>query len=535
MNDWVENRPLAQLPCPPTMTEAPSRSRRMLRQLAFALLASTLLAPACATPKATKPEPAAAMTAPSPALRADTFDAVWTTVRDRHYDPNLNGVDWEAVRVELRPRALDAQSTEELRAVLMDMLSRLGESHFGILPGDGDAVEAETPAPGAPAAASSAGSSDDATASAAIAATADDPGLIGADITIVDGALCVLRVFPDRAAAKAGIQPGWSLVSVDGVAVESLLAPMRKRLADEKDPSSMRARELRTGLATVAARLLGGRAGETKRVEFIDGAGATRTIDLVLEPAPFGATKLGNLPALPVEVDSMVVERPAAEGNPVKVGVVSFNIWMTGASDAIDRAVDQLRACDGMVVDLRGNPGGVGAMSMGVAGHFLREQASLGAMIARDSRLEFNASPRRVSPDGRRVRPFARPLAIVVDERTGSTSEIFAGGLQDLGRARVFGQTSAGMALPAMAVELPNGDVLMHAIADLVTSKGRRLEGLGVVPDETAVPTRAALLAGGDPALDAAAAWITRETEEARRRRAANANAAPNATTTPNP
>jgi carboxyl-terminal processing protease len=124
---------------------------------------------------------------------------------------------------------------------------------------------------------------------------------------------------------------------------------------------------------------------------------------------------------------------------PVRIGVISFNIWMTGASDAIDRAVDSMRNCDGIVLDLRGNPGGMGAMSMGVAGHFLREPASLGSMLGRDNALEFRAEPRKVSAAGKRVRPYAsKPLAILVDGRSASTSEVFAGGLQDLGRARVF-------------------------------------------------------------------------------------------------
>jgi carboxyl-terminal processing protease len=93
---------------------------------------------------------------------------------------------------------------------------------------------------------------------------------------------------------------------------------------------------------------------------------------------------------------------------------------------------------------------------------------------------------------------------------------VFAGGLQDLGRARVFGETSAGMALPAQAIELPNGDVLMHAVADFVTSKGTRMEGRGVIPDEVAVPTRAELLAGNDAALLAATNWISGRTIAAR-------------------
>ena len=106
-------------------------------------------------------------------------------------------------------------------------------------------------------------------------------------------------------------------------------------------------------------------------------------------------------------------------------------------------------------------------------------------MHMRDAVLEFRANPRRSTTDGRSVEPFRGPLAILVDELTASASECFAGGLQDLGRARIFGTQTMGQALPAATRPLSNGDVLMYAIGDFVTSKGRPLEGQGVVPDET--------------------------------------------------
>jgi carboxyl-terminal processing protease len=165
-----------------------------------------------------------------------------------------------------------------------------------------------------------------------------------------------------------------------------------------------------------------------------------------------------------------------------------------------------------MVIDLRGNPGGVAGMIMGTAGHFIDDTVALGVMRTRTSELRFRANPRRVAADGRAVAPYAGPVAILVDELTVSTSELFAAGLQGVGRARVFGSRSAGQALPAMLARLPTGDVLMHAIADYTGPGGVRIEGDGVLPDVHVEPTRAALLAGVDPALDAALDWIRRTT-----------------------
>lgn len=517
------------------------RRVRLIRPLASAwvaaacALATAVAGTGCSSAPRTRAD-SARSSAPA-VLPTETFDSVWTMVRDEHYDPALNGVDWNAVRDELRPKAMQARSTDELRAILMDMLGRLGQSHFTIIP----AAAAPTPVVAStaevvatpPADTARVGNDDDGLEGAiadrgqadGAPSAAGGPGTAGLDIAMVEGIPTVLRVVPGLPAARAGVLVGWRVVAVDGMRADDTLAPVRGALAnaerDEESRDSPRLRQLRASLAFAGSELLAGTAGTTRTVVFADASGGEHSVALAFEPTALGSTKFGHLPPFPIEVDTRVIELPAdpasGGGKPVRIGVIAFNIWMIGASDAIDRAVDGMRGCDGIVLDLRGNPGGMGAMSMGVAGHFLREPASLGSMLGRTNTLEFQATPRKVSTEGKRVRPYAsKPLAILLDGRSASTSEVFAGGLQDLGRARVFGEPSAGMALPSQAKQLPNGDVLLHAVADFVTSKGTRLEGRGVIPDEYAVPTLAALARGEDPALAAASRWISGNTLAAR-------------------
>ena len=474
---------------------------------------------------------------PAPAVRSvETFDAVWETVRTQHFDKTLNGVDWESVRVELLPQAESALTQDQARAVLMDMLSRLGQSHFAIIPGQAaersptlSTPEEQVAAPVSKHVAQESASTtittdvDTITSSDATntAATPGGPGVCGVDIALVDGEPTVLRVTPNLSGARAGVLVGWKLLSVDGALVSDELRPLREEIARETDHNSTHARQLRVALAVTGNHLLSGDSGEVRRATFEDASGHEQVVTIAFAPAPLGSTKFGNLPPFSIAVDSQIISLPVEGGKPVRIGVLGFNIWMTGASEAIDQAIDTMRSCDGIVIDLRGNPGGVGAMSMGLAGYFLATPESLGSMLGRDSTLEFKASPRKVSAAGKRVRTISKPLAILMDARSASTSEVFAGGMQDLGRARVFGETSAGMALPAQATELPSGDVLLHAIADFVTSKGTRLEGRGVIPDEAVAPSRAALLVGRDGALDAATVWICASTLTARANKAA--------------
>jgi carboxyl-terminal processing protease len=140
-------------------------------------------------------------------------------------------------------------------------------------------------------------------------------------------------------------------------------------------------------------------------------------------------------------------------------------------------------------------------MAMGLGGWLVTEpDRKLGTLIARDGKLSFALNPRDPAYTG--------PVVVLVDGLSGSTSEILAGGLKDLKRARVIGTRTMGAALPSMFVRLPNGDGFQYAFANYISSGGQPLEGRGVEPDEIVAPERKALLEGRDPAVDAAVRWI---------------------------
>jgi carboxyl-terminal processing protease len=108
------------------------------------------------------------------------------------------------------------------------------------------------------------------------------------------------------------------------------------------------------------------------------------------------------------------------------VGVVRFNVWMTPVMPRLDDAMVEFQRCRGVVLDLRGNVGGVAAMVMGLGGYFVDSTVSLGTMTTRGGALRYVSNPRRSDRHGRALRPFAGSLAILVDGMSVSTSEIFA-------------------------------------------------------------------------------------------------------------
>jgi carboxyl-terminal processing protease len=412
----------------------------------------------------------------SAALALETFDAAWRIVYETHFDTTFNGVDWVGLRDELRPQVEGLTDRAELRRILRDMLDRLGQSHFALIPKE--AADTLDPAEGD---------------------VSDAVGDLGFDMRLVGDRLLVISVDPAGPAAEAGVRPGWTVTAVNDDQVADLVTALGKIES-----------RLDLGIlvwARVQSRVQG-EPGTDCRVTFQDGDDRTVPLTLTRRPFPNEPVKIGNLPTFFVRFSQRQV--PLAEGAG-RAGIVWFNYWMVPLMRQVDTAIDEFRELDGIVIDLRGNGGGVLGMIMGMAGHFLDEPASLGTMKTRRTDLHIRANPRRVSTTGTVVAPYAGPVAILTDQLSGSASEVFAGGMQSIDRVRVFGDTSIGAVLPASMDRLPNEDVLYHAFGEFETATGVRLEGRGVYPDEPVPLARKDLLAGRDAALLAALQWIATE------------------------
>lgn len=101
----------------------------------------------------------------------------------------------------------------------------------------------------------------------------------------------------------------------------------------------------------------------------------------------------------------------------------------------------------------------------------------------------------------------------MIDGGSASTSEIFAGGMQELGRAVIIGERSLGAALPSTFQKLPTGALFQYAIADFKTPKGILIEGRGVIPDIEVKWNRASLLTGRDIQLESAIEQILKRSK----------------------
>ena len=391
---------------------------------------------------------------------AESFDKVWQVVNKTFWDPEFRGVDWNAVRETYAPDVAAATTQSEARQLIRQALKELGESHFYVIP-----AELYEDMSGGP----------------------RGQGECGFRVRVIDGHAVVVRVISDSPGEEAGVQRGWELLAAGDSDLRSFIEKLGAEYAGSPTLTSK--------LSIAAGGKLRGEIGDELPLRFLDGEGRERTVSLRLAEPRGHKAVFSNLP--PAWIDFRA-ERLAGD-----IGYLFLSIFMdpTFTMGEFNEAMTSFQDCSGVVVDLRGNGGGITGMAPGLAGWFVQESdRSLGEMITRDSHLNLRVRPR---PNA-----YSGPLAVLVDALSASTSEFLAAGLQDLGRARLFGSRSAGAALVANMIRLPNGDGFEYAFADYESTGGGRIEGKGIVPDVEAPYSRAALLAGEDAALAAAVAWI---------------------------
>ena len=396
-------------------------------------------------------------------LRQETFDVVWRTVKDKHFDPTLGGVDWYKVREKYEPRLSSINDNNALYGLLQEMLGELHQSHFNIIPPE-----------------------------AIVADDVKEPpnGGVGLDVRMLDGKAVVTRVDAESTAAQNGIRTGFVIKKVEDTTVEDLYERARKR----KEPTAWV--NLRTARAVPAR--LNGKPQEKLRFTYLDERNKEHEVTLERERLKGEMSKpLGNFPPQYTELESKRIA-----GN---IGYIRFNTFALNLTERIKDAVRSMNSADGVIFDLRGNPGGVGGMATTIASVLSNQSASLGTMRMRTGEVRFVVFPQRD--------PNLKPVVILIDGSSASTSEIFAGGMQEIGRAMIVGERSLGAALPSSFQKLPTGALFQFAIADFKTPRGVLLEGRGVLPNVEVKLTRSTLLQGRDLQLEAAVEQIQRRSK----------------------
>jgi carboxyl-terminal processing protease len=390
------------------------------------------------------------------------FEAVWKEISTNYYDPEFGGKDWDAIGKAYRQRLSLIEDSGSFDGLITEMLRELGESHFSLASPSFNELMPNSWRGG-------------------------DAGM---DLSVVGNRVIVHRVQPEGAADVAGVRAGYELVSVDGIRVADLRrqivkSGVLKNIVPYYLKEATRNRFLGTPGKRIACRLREGRIGRMENLE--------------VELQPYQgrmSAQLGHLAESPMAFEARKLDS--------SIHYLRFDLWFPSLMEemrSIIRGLDS--GTQGLIIDIRGNPGGIGLMATGLAGMLVDEEYEMGRMQLRRGHMNFNVYPQKGA--------YLGQVAVLIDSNSISTSEIFAADMRESGRARLFGSRTAGAALPSVFKKLPNDYYLQMAIADYITFRGNRIERLGVLPDEEVALSPSELRRGEDSVIEAARKWILRQ------------------------
>lgn len=159
------------------------------------------------------------------------------------------------------------------------------------------------------------------------------------------------------------------------------------------------------------------------------------------------------------------------------IGWIQLRDFNEKADRELDRAYAQLKekGLNGLVLDLRGNPGGLLEVAINVASRFIKN----GTIV----RTEGRSGNEDHTAEADRYWNVKVPMVVLINGFSASASEIVAGAVQDKKVGKVVGETSYGKASVQLLVKLKNGGALAITTARYLTPNGRDISEKGVIPD----------------------------------------------------
>ena len=385
-----------------------------------------------------------------------SFETVWQTVDQVHFDPTFGGIDWKATHEQYKPQIAAARNTEESLTLINQMLFELNLSHFlAIYPDD---IRRYMP-------------------------VLFGEGGIGADAQLLDGKAIITRVRTGTPAEQAGLHAGLVIERIDGKPVAQIIRESEALLIPPFNP-----RNRINNLSGIISGHIYGPPGTTVRLTIREDRGIKKEYEIIRKSRGRGRFAMEAMPPHYVEFEATHLAN--------NIGYVRFNHWAEPVDTKFIAALASMHATRGLIIDLRGNPGGFLSIVHTITKHLLKENTLVSAWNFRNRQVEYRFDSARDAYHG--------PLVVLIDERSTSSSEYFAGSMQSIGRAVIICQRSPGYLLITNWKKLLNGASFMYAYAQPAMPDGRIIEGNGVVPDIEIKLNRDALLQGTDTQLEAA-------------------------------
>jgi carboxyl-terminal processing protease len=282
----------------------------------------------------------------------------------------------------------------------------------------------------------------------------------------LDGVATFVRVLEGTVGHVHGVRPGWRLDAIDDRPVDA--AAWLARTAAPRHSRALLA----------GRRLLAGPVDEPRTLAAVSPRGDRVTWSEAPAALPFG---------------ELVSWRRLGSG----AGYLRIAAWIAGhgVEDAVDAAIAELRGCDPLILDLRGNPGGNLVLAVGTRDLFLRERTSLGSIRYSVGRGELSVPSGLVGEPAQEEKRWLGRLVVLTDPLTFSSSEDFLLGLRGLEHVTVVGQPTGGGSGRPRALPLLAGVTLTVSTALTYERDGRCVEGAGIPVDVRAAGSDEEVLA----------------------------------------
>jgi carboxyl-terminal processing protease len=383
--------------------------------------------------------------------RIKVFEQVWRAINDNYYDRRFKGVDWRQQREIYRPMAETARSSDELYKIMRQMIGALGDAHTRLYAPE-DGFDRNRPS----------------------------GTTIGVVVRRIEGKAVVTWVDPASDAAKQGkLAPGHTVLAVDGTPIEKVVERIKGEIGESSTSTALELQSF--------DRLFYGQRDTPVQVTFADFEGNTRTLVLIRRY---------------VEFQRRVTSRKL----PHRIGYVELTGFGPEIERDFDAAMQSMQGTRGLILDLRSNGGGFVTTVAQVASYFFPDETNLGEFITRQGR----STPRQTQ----KLKSYYRePLIVLVSSRSASGSEIFAAAIQERKRGVIVGTntTTCGCLLGvSRTLKLSDGGKLNVSDTDYRTALGRRIEGIGVKPDQQVEIKIADLLANRDKSFETAIELLER-------------------------
>ncbi len=443
--------------------------------------------------KAPRRSPAISARAETPEAkrRLETFQKVWQVINEYYFDRTFNNLNWAAIKTDYEPRVRAAKTDGELHRLLHEMINRLGRSHLAIIPPEvyqeieRAKLEAKTRKDLAKGLMLGSNGEDEPEEEHNFDDALAQYG-IGVDLRVMNGQFVITRINKNAAAEYAGLKAGFVIEKVNDVS----LADMMLRISLYHAASRDILRQMPTELVNS---FLNGEKDSTVDITYLDETDQRKQVTIRREIIKSETISIGqNFPDQQLEFETTSLND--------EVGYIRFNQFALPVVEKFCSSLTLLKDKKALIIDLRGNTGGIIASLVGIGGMLSEAMIDFGTSIYKNRDEKLTASAKAKNFKGR--------LVFLVDGTTASAAEMFAVSLQESGRALVVGEKTAGATLPSMVVDLPTGAVMQYPIANYRSSKGAFLEGIGVEPNYPVVLDRKSLAAGQDLQLNKALSLI---------------------------